>query len=84
MFEEVLNTLCDEDLYFDTACVLSYIDPETFKSILRKHGEDRILFATDSPWSDISRDVDILKSFSLDKNTEEKVFYKNAKTLLGI
>lgn len=84
MFREVLDTLCGEDLYFDTACVLNYISPEMFKAILEKHGEDKILFATDSPWSDISRDRDIIKSFSLGKNTEEKLFFKNAKALLGI
>ena len=57
---------------------------ETFKKILVTHGEDRILFATDSPWSDIKGDVEIIKSFSLDKKTEEKIFSENAKKLLGI
>ena len=84
MPEEVLDTLAGLDVYFDTACTLSSIDPKIFKSILQKHGEDKILFATDSPWSDIKRDRDIIKSFSLDKNTEEKILYKNAMALLGI
>ena len=84
MFNDVLNELCDEDVYFDTALVLSYIDKETFKQILRKHGEDRMLFATDSPWSDIKTSVDFIKSLSLEKNTEEKLFFQNAKALLGI
>ena len=84
MFDEVLTTLAGLDVYFDTACVLSYISPQIFKKILEKHGEDKILFATDSPWSDISRDADIIRSFSLGKNTEERLFYKNAKALLGI
>lgn len=84
MQDQVLNLLCGEDVYFDTAYVLRFVGEDTFKKILDRHGEDRILFATDSPWSDIKRDVEILKSFSLEKNTEEKIFSLNAKKLLGI
>lgn len=84
MFDEVFETLCDEDVYFDTAFILRYINEGLFKDILKKHGEDRMLFATDSPWSSIKGDVDIIKSFSLSEKTEEKLFYENAKQLLGI
>lgn len=84
MFDEVLDILCDEDVYFDTAYILRYINEETFKKILNKHGADRILFATDSPWSSIAEDVKTIKSYSLDKITEEKLFSENAKKLLGI
>ena len=83
MFDEVLQSLCDEDVYFDTALVLRYIEEDTFKSILEKHGEDRMLFATDSPWSSVNLDVKRIKSFSLSKRTEEKLFYENARRLLG-
>ncbi len=84
MFDEVLELLCGEDVYFDTAYILRFVGEEAFKKILEKHGEDKILFASDSPWSDIKGDVEILKSFSLNKQTEEKLFYGNAKKLLGI
>ncbi len=84
MPEDVLEILCGEDVYFDTAFVLRYTDKETFKKIVEKHGEDKILFATDSPWSSVGGDVDIVKSFALDKNTENKIFFENAKKLLGI
>ena len=84
MYDQVLDLLCGEDVYFDTAYVLRFIGEETFKKLLSRHGEDRILFGTDSPWSDIKRDVEILRSFSLSKNTEEKLFSLNAKKLLKI
>lgn len=84
MFDEVLETLCDADVYFDTAAVLRYISDDHFKKILKKHGEDRMLFATDSPWSTVPGDVDRIKSFSLSKKTEEKLFFENASLLLGI
>lgn len=84
MSQEVFDRLCGEDVYFDTAYVLRFIGKDTFKKILKKHGEDKILFASDSPWSGIAEDINILKSFELEKNTEEKLFSKNAKRLLGI
>jgi len=84
MYDGVLDMLCGEDVYFDTAYILRFIDEPTFKKILEKHGADRILFATDSPWSDIKDDIKTIKSFALDKADEEKIFYQNAKKLLGI
>lgn len=84
MFDEVYNLLCGEDVYFDTAYVLRFLSEDTFKRILKKHGEDRILFASDSPWSSIENDVKIVKGFGLDRDTEEKIFSGNARRLLGI
>ena len=84
MTSEVLSALCGEDVYFDTAFVLRYTSENDFKEILKSHGEDKILFASDSPWSDIKGDIDILKSFALSKEAEEKILYKNAKNLLKI
>ena len=83
-FDEVYDMLAGLDVYFDTAYILRFIDKETFIKILEKHGEDRILFASDSPWSSIENDVKIIRSFALDKNTEDKIFSLNAKKLLGI
>ena len=84
MQDEVLETLAGKDVYLDTAYVLRFTDKDYMKKLLLRHGEDRILFASDSPWSDIKTDVEILRSFSLGKKTEEKIFCENAKALLGI
>lgn len=84
MPEKVLELLCGEDVYFDTAYVFRFIGKENFKKIVEKHGEDRILFATDSPWSNIRDDVELIRSFGLGKATEEKILRENAKALLGI
>ena len=52
--------------------------------MLLRHGADKILFATDSPWSNAKCDIQKIKSFELDKETEDKIFYKNAVRLLGL
>ena len=84
MWDEVLELLCDEDVYFDTAYVLRAIGEDMFKKLLARRGADRILFASDSPWSDMTKDVEILKSFSLGKETEKRLFSENAKSLLNL
>ncbi len=83
-YDEVINRLSDADVYFDTAYVLKSVGKETFDKILRSHGEDRILFASDSPWSDIKNDIDILRGYVQDEEALNKILYKNAKKLLEI
>ena len=84
MLGESLDMLCGLDVYLDTAYVLNYVSESMFKEFIKRHGEDRILFASDSPWSDIKENVEKIKSFGLDKEIENKIFYKNASKLLGL
>lgn len=84
MISDVIDTLCGEDVYLDTSYVLRFTEQKDFETILKRHGADRILFASDSPWSDIKGDVDIIRSFGLDAETNKKIFCENAKELLRI
>ncbi len=83
-WEKVLELLSEFDVCFDTAFTLHEISEDLFKKILHRHGEDKILFATDCPWRDISEDLKILYSYNLDKSVLDKILYKNATKLLGI
>ncbi len=82
--EEVLSKLAGLDVYFDTAYSMHEMEKPLFLEIVRRHGADRILFATDSPWRDIGEEVGILGSMGLSPEEEEKIFYRNAEGLLGI
>lgn len=84
MYDDVLRELCGLDVYFDTAEVLRDAGEDTFRKILEAHGEDRLLFATDSPWSSIEDNVRLIHSYGLKTSTEEKILCGNAKILLGI
>ncbi|MBO4251474.1 MAG: amidohydrolase family protein [Clostridia bacterium] len=83
-WEKVLDLLVDLNVYFDTAFTFYKIDEELFKKILYAHGADRILFATDCPWSDIKKDKETFLSYSLPKEIKDKVLYENALKLLQI
>lgn len=84
MYDEVYSALAGEDVYFDTALSLRDVGEYSFKKLLDKHGDSKILFATDSPWRDIGEEIAILKSYGLGDSTEKKIFSENARRLLCI
>ena len=84
LFSEVYDLILGESVYIDTAYVLQFFSEEQFKKFSEKHGVDRILFATDSPWRDQAIDKKILKSFSLGENDEKNIFAENAINLLNL
>ncbi len=84
MWEEVYQKLCGFNVYFDTAFTLNFIDEGLFKEIVKKHGEDKILFGTDAPWQDEKDNLQKLYSFGLDRELLDKILYKNALKLLNM
>ena len=84
LFGEVYSLLAGEDVYFDTAYVLGSISDTDFLRILEKHGADRILFASDSPWQDIAMNIERLSGFGLNEADEKKILSENAMHLFRI
>ncbi|MBQ4282797.1 MAG: amidohydrolase family protein [Lachnospira sp.] len=82
-WEQVYECLAGEDVYLDTAFTLDYIGEEMFYKILDKHDAKKILFASDSPWSDANRGVQLLKRMPLREDVINNILYGNAKRLLG-
>lgn len=83
-WEDVYEYLAGENVWLDTAFIYDYITQEQFSKILEKHGSDKILFATDSPWSDMAKGIEWIQKLSLPQNVTENILSGNAKRLLGI
>lgn len=83
-YEGNAQYLWGEDVYVDTSVFPFYEGEERYKEAIFSHREDKILFATDLPWSSQKESVEILKKLGLPSELTEKIFYKNAKALLGI
>ena len=75
-WDEVERDLAGADVYFDTAF------DEAFLRIVRKHGADKILFATDSPWESQKDYVGRMQKIPLSETEQEQIFAGNAKRLL--
>ncbi|MBQ2802825.1 MAG: amidohydrolase family protein [Lachnospiraceae bacterium] len=83
-WDEVEELLVDSEVYMDIAFIQQYIQMEQLLRIVKKHGSDKILFATDSPWTNQKEAVDWLTKASLSEEEKSHIFYKNALNLLGI
>lgn len=55
---------------------------DQFLRIAREHGTDKILFATDSPWSGQKENIECIRRLKLKPEEEEAVFSGNAVRLL--
>ncbi len=84
MGEDVLRLLCGANVYFDTGFTLFDKDLEMTLKIIKKHGADKILFATDSPWAPQKDYVEALKNCTLSDSDKRKIFSENAVKLLKI
>ena len=95
MWDEVAAGLTGEDVYVDTSFVLAphyrrsgeevrMLDTESFVSLVRAFGADRVLFGTDSPWADQSVYVKRLLSCGLNVDELEKIMAGNAVRLIGM
>ncbi len=56
---------------------------EDFVRLARKHGTDRILFATDYPWADQEDYIRRINGMDLNAEEKEQIFSGNALALLG-
>jgi predicted TIM-barrel fold metal-dependent hydrolase len=83
-WDEVYEYLAGEQVYFDTAFCFDYMTREMFLKICEKHGTDKILFATDSPWSDARRDIEAIRRMPIGETEKEAIFSGNAKKMLNI
>lgn len=56
---------------------------DDFIRLCRRHGTDRILFATDSPWQDQTDYIGRIKAMRFSDAEKEQIFGSNAVALLG-
>ena len=82
MWEEVERLLVGENVFFDTAFIAGVISGEQFQRIVKEHGADKILFATDNPWMSEEKMAAFITENIKDMQQLEKVLYKNALRLL--
>lgn len=73
-----------KNIYLDTAFCSGRLNEELYAKIIKKHGADNILFASDLPWSRPSDEKAVIDALPLTDGEKEKIFYKNAVELLKL
>ncbi|MCL1853603.1 MAG: amidohydrolase family protein [Peptococcaceae bacterium] len=81
-WDDVEMHLAGSDIYFDTSTGFEFFSHEQFLRIVRKHGADKILFATDSPWSHARTEIAHLESLPLTDGEKDAILAGNARRIL--
>ncbi len=83
-WEDVEKYLVGEEIYIDTSLAYEKLGPNKMKEIIQGHGIEKVLFATDSPWSNQHKEVLNIKSMGMNNNEVDAILGTNAQKLLGI
>lgn len=78
---EQLSPLIGSSVYLDLSLVFEDWDCQRVPSLIRQHGSDKILFASDSPWGRASVNVDVLKNLGFSQTELADICWNNAKKL---
>jgi predicted TIM-barrel fold metal-dependent hydrolase len=83
-WDDVAAHLVGSGVWLDTSYTLGHIEAGLLSTILREHRPDRILFGTDSPWTDQAREVARFRDLGLPGHLAERILGGNAGDLLGL
>jgi predicted TIM-barrel fold metal-dependent hydrolase len=83
-WDDVEKYLVGTGIYLDTSMGFEYYSAEQFLRIVKNHGADKILFASDYPWSSAKSEIEHLKALPLSNEEKAAILGENAKRLLGI
>lgn len=83
-WDDVEKYLVGKNIYFDTSMGFEYFSDEQFLRIVKNHGTDKVLFASDSPWSNAKTEIEHLRTLPILENEKENILCNNANRLLNL
>ena len=73
-----------KNLYIDTSSCFHKISYADGREMIRLHGADKVLFASDYPMTRAARAIEDVLKMELTDEENQLIFYKNAKKILKI
>lgn len=83
-WDDVERYLVGRNIYLDTSMGFEYFPHDQFLRIVKNHGEEKILFASDSPWSDAGAEIRRLKALPLSDEDKAAILGGNARRILRL
>ena len=83
-WDKSMEYLVGEDIYFDTSSTLEWLPVEKANEMIRKHGVEKFLFASDFPMWDHEGELERFNRLDLTDEEREMIFHKNAEKLLKL
>src|SRR5690554_183731 len=83
-WQEMEDYLLGLPLYLDTSYCRPHLEKAKMEQFIRKHGVERVLFGSDSPWADQQVSVEGILELDLTSEEREKILSQNALELLKL
>jgi len=83
-WNDVEKYLVGRNVYFDTSFSFNDLGALGMKTLIKSHGCNKILFGSDSPWADQSKEVSKIKSLNLSIEEINAILGENAAQLLNL
>ncbi|QSH41626.1 amidohydrolase family protein [Lentisphaerota bacterium ZTH] len=84
MWDEAEEHLVGLPVYMDLAFTLGQLENDQLVRMIRRHGADRVLFGTDSPWRSQKAALDQFNKLDLDEHEKALILSGNAAQLLDL
>lgn len=85
MYDEAMEKLSGmKNVYVDLAATCLEATGDKLKNYIHGYGCDKVLFATDSPWSPPDYAIKVLNEAGLAQEELEKVFHENAEKVFSV
>jgi predicted TIM-barrel fold metal-dependent hydrolase len=83
-WDESMKWLVGQDIYFDTSSTLEWLPLDKANKMIRAHGVEKFLFASDFPMWDHEEELERFNRLDLTDEEREMILHKNAEKLLNI
>lgn len=83
-WDDVERHIVGTGIYLDTSMGFEFYSEAQFLRIVRDHGAEKILFASDSPWSDATTEIEHLKALPLTDTERAMILGDNAARILNL
>ncbi len=83
LWDEAGAMLIGKPIYMEILFGLDELEPAKARDTIMRHPADYILFGTDSPWTDQTQTLNLLRKLNLPQERLEKILHINAEKLLA-
>ncbi len=83
-WDQVEEHILGRDVHVDLAVVRPFMPADRFKRFLLTHPADRILFGTDTPWSDQKTEIEAIHALGLEADLQDRILGSNAARFYGV